>query len=167
MTILVTGGTKGIGLALARRLARPSEPIVLNFHSDTNAAASAEAELAKTGALVTTVQANVGEIRGAQRVMDAVAATGGGPLRLVHSAAMIYPTALLDADLDRFNEAIQVNGLSLLYLVRAGLPLLTPGGSVVFISSSGARTVTPTYAAVGVGKALAESLVRYLVPELA
>ena len=42
MTILVTGGTKGIGLAIADYLARPGEPIVLNYHSDDEAAAAAD-----------------------------------------------------------------------------------------------------------------------------
>jgi len=42
-----------------------------------------------------------------------------------------------------------------------------PGASVVFISSAGARTASPRYGALGVGKALAEAIIRYLVPELA
>lgn len=98
----------------------------------------------------------------------AAEAKAPAPLRLVHNAAMIYPTTLLDADLERFTQAVQTNGLSLLYLVRAGLPQLTRGSGVVFISSAGARTATSAnYGALGVGKALAESLIRYLVPELA
>jgi NAD(P)-dependent dehydrogenase (short-subunit alcohol dehydrogenase family) len=80
---------------------------------------------------------------------------------------MIYPTSLLDADLKKFTRAIQTNGLALLYLVRAALPLLGQGSSVVLISSAGARTPRANYAALGAGKALAESLVRYLVAELA
>ena len=80
---------------------------------------------------------------------------------------MIYPTSLLEADLNRFTQAIHVNGLALLYLVRAALPRLSRGSSVVLISSAGARTPQANYAALGVGKALAESLVRYLVAELA
>ena len=168
MTIVVTGGTKGIGLGIARRLARPGLAMVLAYHADPAAAAKAVAELAATGAQVTSVEADVGEIAGAAKVMEAAAAAvDGRPLQLVHSAAMIYPTALLDADLARFTRAIQVNGLSLLYLVQKALPLLEPGSGVVFISSAGARTATPNYAALGAGKALAESLIRYLVPELA
>jgi NAD(P)-dependent dehydrogenase (short-subunit alcohol dehydrogenase family) len=74
---------------------------------------------------------------------------------------------LLDANLDRFTEAIHVNGLSLLYLVQKALPRLSRGSTVTFITSAGARTAQANYAALGVGKALAESLVRYLVAELA
>jgi NAD(P)-dependent dehydrogenase (short-subunit alcohol dehydrogenase family) len=167
MTVVVTGGVKGIGLAIAERLARPDEALVLAYLSDDAAADAARARLEPTGARVTCVKADVGEIDGAAAVMAAADAAGGGPLHLVHSAAMIYPTSLLDADLGLFTKAIQVNGLSLLYLVQKAMPLLDRGSGVVFISSAGARTAQANYAALGAGKALAESLIRYLVPELA
>ena len=165
MTVIVTGGVKGIGLAIAERLARPGEALILGYNSDEGAAAAARERLAPTGAVVTTVRADVGQIEGTQRLMDAV--SGATLTHIVHSAAMIYPTSLLDADLERFTEAIHVNGLSLLYLVQKGLPLMGRGSTVTFISSAGARTAQANYAALGVGKALAESLVRYLVAELA
>jgi NAD(P)-dependent dehydrogenase (short-subunit alcohol dehydrogenase family) len=168
MTTIITGGTKGIGLAIAERLARPGEALVLGYLADEAAAAAAKARLAPSGATVTTVRADVGEIEGAAALMAAAARVAdGGPVHIVHSAAMIYPTSLLGADLAKFTQAIQTNGLALLYLVRAALPLLGPGGSVVLISSAGARTPQANYAALGAGKALAESLVRYLVAELA
>lgn len=168
MTIVVTGGVKGIGLAIAERLARPGEALVLGYNADESAAAAAKSRLAATGALVTTVRADVGEVEGAARLMEQTAAVAdAGPTHIVHSAAMIYPTTLLGADLDKLTQAIRVNGLGLLYLVKAALPILREGSSVVLISSAGARTPQANYAALGAGKALAESLMRYLVAELA
>ena len=168
MTILVTGGTKGIGLAIVDYLAAPGESFVLNYHSDDAAARSAKTQIEKTGASVTLVRANVGTIEGCAEISAAAANAHRGTLHIVHSAALIYPTSLLGADLEKFTQAMHTNGLSLLYLVQKALPLLGRGSSIVFVSSSGARTViSTTYGALGTGKALAEAIIRYLVPELA
>jgi len=167
VTLLVTGGTKGIGLAIAEYLAKPGEPVVLGYHSDDAAAAEAVDRLTARGAKAVAVRANVGDVDDVARLVESAGALGAGPLHIVHSAAAIYPTALLEADLARFTQAIQTNGLSLLYLVQKALPFLDRGSSIVFISSAGARASLPNYAALGAGKALAESLIRYLVPELA
>jgi enoyl-[acyl-carrier-protein] reductase (NADH) len=73
----------------------------------------------------------------------------------------------LQVDPEDFTRAVNLNGTALLYLVQAALPILQRGSSVFFLSSRGGRTVIKNYAAVGVGKALAESLLRYLAVELA
>ena len=169
MSVLVTGGTKGIGLAIAARLARPGRTLVLAYHSDDAAAEAAQAQLTAAGSSVTLVRADIGDIEACAGLMTAVAGLDDGdPLHIVHSAAMIYPTTLLGADLEVFTRAIQTNGLSLLYLTQKAMPLLARGSSIVFISSAGARSaISNTYGALGAGKALAEGLIRYLVPELA
>ena len=167
MTILITGGTKGIGLAIARRLAGPDETLILGYQADEAAAEAACKAIMAQGGAVRAVRADVGTTEGAARLMAEVAAAGRPLTCLVHSAAMIYPTTLLGADPERFTRAIQTNGLSLLYLAQAALPYFEAGSSVIFISSAGARTANPRYGALGAGKALAESLMRYLVLELA
>jgi NAD(P)-dependent dehydrogenase (short-subunit alcohol dehydrogenase family) len=163
VTIVITGGTRGIGLAIARRLAKPGVQMMLGYRTDDEAAARARSALVESGAVVDTFAADIGSIEGCRALVEAAQ-----PItHLIHNAAMIYPTGLLDADLPRFTQAIQTNGLSLLYLVAAAAPAMPRGGSVVFITSSGAHRYQPSYAALGCGKALAESLMRYLVPELA
>lgn len=167
MTVLITGGTKGIGLAIARRLAPIHGRVVLAYHSDEAAAAAAHAEITALGAGVETVRSEVGSPEGAAALMAEIARQGHGLSHIVHAAAMIYPTTLLGADLAKFRQAVETNGLSLLYLVHAAQGLLGRGSSVVFITSMGSRIPSPNYGALGVGKALAEAIVRYLVAELA
>ena len=165
MAILITGGTKGIGFGIAEHLVARGEPMVLGWRGD---AAAAEAAAAKLGPQVRAVRGDVGDPADCARLVRAAGELAeGGPLHIVHSAASIYATRLLEADLGAFEAAVRTNGLSLLYLVQAALPWLASGSSIVFISSAGARTALANYAALGCGKALAESLIRYLVPELA
>lgn len=143
--------------------------MVLVYHRDGDAAESAKIQIDTTGANVAVVRADIGLIEDCAALMAETARLADGrPLHIVHSAAMIYPTTLLGADLETFTRAIQTNGLSLLYLVQKAAPLLTRGSSIVFISSNGARAAISTnYGALGAGKALAEAIIRYLVPELA
>ena len=167
MAIVVTGGTRGIGLAIAKRLVKPGTRLVLGYHGDDEAAAKAREQIEGAGASVTTVKSDTGSIDGCRALIDAAVADGNGVEHLIHNAAMIYPTTLLDADLAKFSRAMETNGTSLLYLVAAAAPVMPRGGSIVFITSAGANRYQQSYAALGCGKALAESLMRYLVPELA
>ncbi len=167
MTIVITGGTRGIGLAIAEGLVRWGEPLLLGYHSDRDAADKAVSQLTRMGAQATAFASDVGTIDGADALMAQAAAFDEPVTGLIHSAAMIYPTTMLEADLVKFTRAVETNGLSLLYLVQKALPLMDRGGSIVFVSSAGARASHARYGALGVGKALAESILRYLVAELA
>ncbi|WP_164155410.1 SDR family oxidoreductase [Sandarakinorhabdus rubra] len=167
MAILVTGGTKGIGLAIARRFAKPGTHVFLNYRADQAAAERARGEIEAAGAHCHLIQADVGTPAGAQAVLDAVAARTDRLDQLVHCAVKVVAEPLLTTDPQLLTEAINLNGTAIVYLVQAALPLFRPGSTVFFLSSRGSRTVIPSYAAVGAGKSLAESLVRYLAAELA
>jgi NAD(P)-dependent dehydrogenase (short-subunit alcohol dehydrogenase family) len=167
MAILVTGGTKGIGLAIARRFAKPGTDVFLNYRADDAAAASARAEIEALGARCAVIRRDVGTPEGARAVLAEIAARTDRLDQLVHCAVKVVAEPLLSIDLAAFTEAVNLNGTALVYLVQAARPLLKPGASVFFLSSRGGRTPLANYAAVGAGKALAECLVRYLALELA
>ena len=150
-----TGGTRGIGLTIANRLAKPGVRLVLGYHANDVAVATASEELASKGA-------EIGSIEGCRSLVEAASEGGKQIVHVVHNAATIYPTALLDADLLKITSAIQTNGLSLLYLVAAAAPILLRGSSVVFVTSAGAGHYQPAYGALGCGKALAESFGDYI-----
>ncbi|MBC7519825.1 MAG: SDR family oxidoreductase [Sandarakinorhabdus sp.] len=167
MAILVTGGTKGIGLAIARRFAKPGTDVFLNYRADAAAAEQARAEIEAMGARCHLIQGDAGTPAGASAVLAAVAARTDRLDQLVHCAVKVIPEPLLSIDLVALTEAINLNGTALVYLVQAARPLFRSGSTVFFLSSRGSRTAIPSYAAVGAGKSLAESLVRYLALELA
>ena len=167
MSILVTGGTKGIGLEVARGFAGPGVQVFLNYHGDETAAEAARAEIAGLGAEVTPIKADAGTPEGCAAIAEAVAAVTDRLDQVVHCAVDAYATPALSADPHRFAQAAVTNGASILFLVQAVLPLMTRGSTVFFLTSRGGRIVVENYAAIGAGKAMSECLVRYLATELA
>jgi enoyl-[acyl-carrier protein] reductase III len=167
MAVLITGGTKGIGLAIAKRFAKPGVDIFIAYRNDETSAAAASAEIAALGARPHAIKADVSNPAGARALLAKVAAIVDRLDLVVHGAVKVLVGPILDADPDAFAEAITLNGTSLVFLVQAARPLLKRGSSIVFLSSRGSRQIVPAYAAIGAGKALAEALTRYLAPELA
>jgi enoyl-[acyl-carrier protein] reductase III len=167
MAILVTGGTKGIGLAIAKGFATPGLPVILGYHADRTAAAAAAEALRAAGAVPHLVEADAGTPEGCASIAAAAEAAAGRLDQIVHCAVDAYASPALTADPHRFARAVTTNGTSLLFLVQACRRLMARGTTVFFLSSRGGRIVVPNYAAIGVAKALAESLVRYLATELA
>lgn len=167
MAILVTGGTKGIGFAIAKRFAKPGNDVFLNYLSDADVAEAARTEIESLGARAHLIKEDVGSPEGAKAVIDAVAAETPHLDQIVHCAVRILADPLMSVDLNAFTQAVNLNGTALVYLVQHAKSLLRSGSTIFFLTSKGSRTPVPNYAAVGAPKALAEALVRYLAQELA
>jgi len=88
ISVLVTGGTKGIGLAIAKRLAGEGKTLFLAYHSDAQAADRARAEIEAEGASVHLICGDVGTVEGAAHIMDEIASRAGSLNHIVHSGAM-------------------------------------------------------------------------------
>ena len=167
MSILITGGSKGIGLAIALRFAQPGNHVFVNYSADDGAAAEAARQVEARGAHPHLVKADIGTVEGAHAALAEVGRVVDGLDHLVHCAVQPVMGSALELDPHLFDRALQVTGSALLYLVQAALPLLRRGSSVIMLSSRGSRVAIPGYVALGAGKALGESLIRYLAVELA
>ncbi len=162
-TVLVTGGSRGIGKAIALRLAREGAARVAigYFRSDAAADETAD-ELRAVGAEPVLVRGNVTS----ERVLEQVAALG--PLRvLVHNAATGVIRPALETEDKHWDWTHHANARALLSLARIAAPSMPEGSSIVAISSLGSTRVLDNYALVGTSKAALEALVRYLAVELA
>ena len=163
MNVFVTGGSRGIGRAIALRFARDgAKRIAIGYLRNDTAAEETAGELRALGAEVTLVRGNVTS----QRVLDEVAALG--PLDvLVHNAATGVIRPALETEDKHWDWTMNANARALLQLARVAAPNMPDGSSIVALSSLGAQRVLENYVLVGTSKAALESLVRYLGVELA
>jgi enoyl-[acyl-carrier protein] reductase III len=162
-TALVTGGSRGIGKAIALRLARDGAARVAigYFRADTAAEETAE-ELRALGAEPMLVRGNVTS----SRVEEQVAALGAIDV-LVHNAATGVIRPALETEDKHWDWTLNANARALLALTRVAAPSMRSGSSIIAISSLGSSRVLENYTLVGTSKAALEALVRYLAVELA
>jgi enoyl-[acyl-carrier protein] reductase III len=162
-SVLVTGGSRGIGREVARRFAQDGATRIAIGYLRNDAAAEVTAdELRELGAEPVLVRGNVASAR----VAAEVAALG--PLEaLVHCAATGVIRPALETTDKHFDWTLAANARAFLSLARAAAPQMSAGSSLVAVSSLGSTRVLENYVLVGTSKAALEALVRYLAVELA
>jgi enoyl-[acyl-carrier protein] reductase III len=162
-SVLVTGGSRGIGKAIALRFASlGARKLAIGYLRGDRTAEETAEELRELGVEPTLVRGNVASTR----VAEQVAALG--PLdAFVHAAATGVIRPALETEDKHWDWTLSANSRALLTLTRAAAPSMPRNGSIVAISSLGSVRVLEDYALVGVSKAALEALVRYLAVELA
>ena len=168
-TALVTGSGRGIGRAIALRLAEEGADLVVNFFRNRKPAEETADAIRALGRKALVVKANVGEDDGLDALFEAVEAEFGGLDILVCNAASGYNRPAMKQKARGWEWTMNINARSLLFAAQRAVPLMKKrgGGSIVSISSPGATRVLPDYVVVGASKAALESLTRYLAVELA
>jgi enoyl-[acyl-carrier protein] reductase III len=162
-SVFVTGGSRGIGKAIALRLARAGAArVAIGYLRADRAAEETADELRALGAEAALVRGNVASERVAAEVAEL------GPLDvLVHNAATGVIRPALESEDKHWDWTHGANARALLSLTRAAAPAMPPGAAIVAVSSLGSQRVLDDYALVGTSKAALEALVRYLAVELA
>ena len=163
MKVLVTGGTRGIGRAIALRFACDgAERLVLGYMRNDRAAEEAADAVREAGAEPVLVRGNVAS----ERVVAELASHGPFDV-VVHNAATGVIRTALETEDKHWDWTLSANARAFLSLARAAAPDMPAGSSIVAISSLGSTRVLENYVLVGTSKAALESLVRYLAVELA
>ncbi len=167
MSVLVAGGTRGIGLELAATLSEPGESVIIGYGSDDASARAACERLEREGRKPIAVRADMGSPSGAEELVAAAAGLNE-PIRVaVHSTVRVVPGQLMELSDDDLAHTLAVNATSLLWLARSARPYLTRGSSILYLTSRGRATYVAGYGTVGPAKSYADGLIRYLAVELA
>lgn len=165
----VSGSSRGIGRACALKLAEAGADLIINYVTSRTAAMEVAKEIAALGRRVYVIKADVGEEEDVASMMDFVKQNVGQLDILVSNAATGGFRPLLAANSRHFQTTMNINVLSLVYLVRGALPLLEKSdvrGKVVTISSHGSHMALPWYGLIGSSKAALESIARHLTLEV-
>jgi len=164
---LVTGGSRGIGRAIAIRLARAGADVAVGFFRDRENAEKTAVGVEEHGRRALVVKGHVGDEDRLGEVVARTRAELGPPTIIISNAASGVLRPLHEIDARGWNWTMDVNARALLTLARASRDDMAAagGGSIVAISSLGSERVLPGYGMVGTSKAAIESLVRYLAVE--
>lgn len=146
---VVTGGSKGIGNAIARRLAAEKMAVVINYHSDKEGAEETVAELEKAGGKAVAVHADVGTEEGIQALLDAAVFKFGGLDLWVNNAGMENQVSTHELSLEDWNKVINVNLTGVFLGSKAAINhFLETGkkGNIINLSSVHEVIPWPTFA---------------------
>lgn len=165
---VILGGSRGIGAAIARKLARPGNTLIINHLENAAAGAALEKQLAAKGCDVIRVVGNVAEKSTRQAIVAKVEEAGGLCHDLVHSVAVTSFKPLSRTRANQWDLVLAVSARSLVDMVAClADPLAAAKGAVVAISSQGSVRHIPNYGALGPAKAALESCVRDLAVDFA
>ncbi|MCP3803055.1 SDR family oxidoreductase [Allokutzneria sp. A3M-2-11 16] len=168
-TALVTGASRGLGAAIARRLAAQGRPVAVNYHSNAAAAAAVRDDIRATGGIAEAVRADATDAEDIARMCRTVEQALGGIDVLVLNATGPQPSIGIEA-LDRADVLAQLEFFVLgpLALVQAVLPGMRErrAGRIVFIGSEVVDLGVPESSAYVAAKAAQVGLMRSWAREL-
>lgn len=163
---LITGGSRGIGRAIAMRFAENGMDLVVNYVRHKRDAQETADAAEKLGVRCLLLKANVAKSEDVQEMLAAIKKEFGTLDVLVSNAASGVLKPAMELTERHWNWAMDINARALLTLVQNCLPLMSPGSRVMAVSSLGATRAIENYTTVGASKAALESLVRHLAVEL-
>jgi NAD(P)-dependent dehydrogenase (short-subunit alcohol dehydrogenase family) len=166
-TILITGGTRGIGHAISLRFARAGATVIANYLRDEKAAGSLKATAGEEGLAITLCRADLTSEKGLEQLDRALGECGPSLSGLVHCAATGVHRSLEELSDRHFDWTFNLNVRAFFKLIKLLLARFSEGSSIVALSSWGALRALPCYSLVGSSKGALEALARHLALELA
>lgn len=163
---IVTGASRGIGAAIAERLAKDGFTVVVNYAGSQAAAEQLVEKIEAAGGKALTAQADVSKAAEVRRMFDAAEAAFGGIDVLVNNAGIMKLSPLGEASDELIDSQIAINLKGTLNTLREAARRVRDGGRIVNFSSSVVPLAMPTYGPYIATKVAVEGLTRVLANEL-
>src|SRR5467141_3825781 len=141
---LITGGSRGIGAAIAKRLAADGADVAITYTKGADAAASVVKEIERAGGRAIAIQADAADADAVQAAVEKTVATFGRLDVLVNNAGTAIPKRFEETTLEELDRLIDVNVRGTLVATQAALKHMKNGGRIIMIGSSvGERVMVP------------------------
>lgn len=164
---LVTGGARGFGAAIAKRLAAEGCRAIVNYRRSMTDAQTVVDEIKAAGGEAIAVRADIGKEESLDKLFDTIKSECGRLDIVVANAAFGVPGSMIDSTSKHWDVTMASSARSLLDMARRAVPLMNGWGRIVSITSDGGQRVIPGYGLVGPAKAALEAITRTLAYELA
>ena len=164
---LVTGGSRGIGTAIVRRLAGDGADVAFTYNTSPERANELVTEVSELGSKVIALQADLADAEATQRVVDDAAHRLGGLDILVNNAGVAHIAPVESFSLDQFDHLVSVNVRGVFTAVQAAVPHMDGAGRIITIGSVSAdRVHVPGLSVYTMTKAAVAGLTKGLAREL-
>ncbi|RQH00146.1 SDR family oxidoreductase [Paraburkholderia dinghuensis] len=163
---IVTGASRGIGAAIAERLARDGHAVVVNYASSAAPAEALVAKITAEGGRAIAVKADISNAADARRLFETTSEQLGQPTVLVNNAGIMKNATIAESTNALFDETFDTNVRGTLNTMREAATRLADGGRVINFSTSVLALNRPTYGLYCASKAAVEALTRIFANEL-
>jgi 3-oxoacyl-[acyl-carrier protein] reductase len=163
---VVTGGSRGIGRAVVRRLAADGFAVVVGYAGNTVEAEAAVAEVTGAGGRAVAVQADVADEHAVAALFDTAEQTFGGVDAVVNAAGQMRLAPVADLDLADLDATYRTNVRGTFVVAQQAVRRLRPGGALVLFSTSVVGRPLPGYGAYTASKGAVEALTAVLAKEV-
>ncbi len=166
-TAIVTGGSRGIGRAIAEKLAERGAAVVVNYTASSAAAGKVAQAITKAGGKAIAVQADVAKAADVKRLFAETEKAFGKPAIVVANAGVFAQKAVADSTDEDFDNIFNINARGAFFTLREAARQVQDGGRIVAISTGGTKLFIAGAAAYLGSKGALEQFVRTLAYELA
>jgi 3-oxoacyl-[acyl-carrier protein] reductase len=163
---IVTGASRGIGAAVAERLANDGFTVVVNYSGDVKSAEAVVKKIEGGGGRALAIKADVSDSKAVREMFDKTAASFGGVDVLINNAGIMKLAKIADSDDASFDQQIAINLKGSFNAMREAAKQLRDGGRIVNFSTSVVGTKLETYGIYAATKAAAEIMTAILSKEL-